>query len=243
MSPPRPLDALFAAARAVRTAGRDPLVVLDLDGTLYDSRLRTLRILLELGHLRARERPGLLAALRRLGSGAVCYRVSDTLAAVGVTDPELVRAAEDFWGGRFFTDEYVLHDLPTPGAVDFVGALAAAGAVPCYLTGRDAPNMLVGTVRALQRDGFPVGTIGSRLVLKADPLDDDVAYKASVTAPLAAAGTVIGAFDNEPALCNRFHAAFPEATVVHLATAFSPDAPPLQPGIASVPDFCALLGS
>ncbi len=243
MSSPRPLDALFAASRAVRAAGRDPLVVLDLDGTLYDSRLRTWRILLELGHLRARSRPDLLAALRRLGSGAVRYRVSDTLAAVGITDPELVRAAEDFWGGRFFTDEYVLYDLPTPGAVDCVRALAAAGAVACYLTGRDAPNMLVGTVRALQRDGFPVGTVGSRLVLKADPLDDDVAYKASVTAPLAAAGTVIGAFDNEPALCNRFHAAFPEAIVVHLATAYSPDAPPLQPGIASVPDFCALLGS
>ncbi|MBN2191679.1 MAG: HAD family hydrolase [Polyangiaceae bacterium] len=240
MTSPNLVDTLLAAARAARSAGRDPLVVLDLDGTLYDSRVRTLRVLLELAHQHATEHPTLLAAIRRLTTNAVQYRVSDTLASVGVSEPALVREAEAFWSDRVFTNDYVLHDLPTPGAVDFVRTLYEVGVVLCYLTGRDAPNMLVGTVRALQRDGFPVGTLGTRLVLKEAPQLGDLSFKTNIAERLAAAGTVIGAFDNEPGLCNLFREAYPAATVVHLATAFSPDAPPLAPGIASVPDFLAL---
>jgi hypothetical protein len=235
------LDTLAAEALRVRAAGREPLVILDLDGTLYDCRLRTLRILLELAHLRAQERPELVAAVRRLASSDVRYRVRDTLAAVGITDPATVDEAETFWGPRFFSGEYVLADLPTPGAVAFVQGLHAAGATPCYVTGRDAPNLLVGTVRALQRDGFPVGTLGTRLALKEDPRADDVAFKSQVVERLGALGEVIAAFDNEPGLCNRFRAAFPAATVVHLATAYSHDAPALAGGIPAIPDFRPLL--
>lgn len=236
------LTDLCATVTRVRAAGRAPLVVLDLDGTLYDSRVRTLRLLLELAHELASEHPELLAAVQRLTTTTVAYRVSDTLARVGLTEPELVGRAQAHWGRRFFTNESVLHDLPTPGAVAFVRSLHTAGAVPCYLTGRDAPNMLLGTVQALQRDGFPVGTLDTRLILKASPALDDLEYKAAVIASLADAGTVVGAFDNEPGLCNLFRAACPEARVIHLATTHSPGAPPLDAGLRSIADFRELLG-
>lgn len=236
--PASPLtQAILDNAQRARSRGRDPLVVLDLDGTLYDNTVRTLRILQEFAHQHATEHPELLRAVAELPSGRLKYRMSDSLAQVGITDESLVAKVEAFWEKRFFTNEYVLYDLPTAGALDFVRLLYAGQVVPCYLTGRDAENMLIGTVQSLQRDGFPIGTIDTRVVLKADYRTQDHAYKESVIAQLRATSEVVGVFDNEPGLCNLFQRAFPEATVVNLDTGHSPNAPALADGIPRIPDF------
>ncbi|MGM0574672.1 MAG: HAD family hydrolase [Myxococcota bacterium] len=241
MSDPFITRALLEKAERAKASGRDPLVVLDLDGTLYNNAPRTLRILQEFGHLHAEEHPDLLEAVDRLPAGDLAYKVADTLRDLGVTDPALVRKVESFWFERFFTNEYVAHDLPTPGAVRFVERLYRSAVVPAYLTGRDAPNMLIGTVRTLQRDGFPVGTVDTRIILKDDFQTPDDAYKRSIVEHLRAAGEVVGVFDNEPGLCNLFHEAFPEAITVHLDTSHAPGAPDLAEGITAVPDFRSLL--
>jgi hypothetical protein len=230
---------LEAAARA-QAAGRDAVVVFDLDGTLYDNSPRTLRILQEFAHKHATEHPALYERLDTLSRADMAYRVADTLRSLGVVDEALIKDVERFWFERFFTDAYVIHDLPNPGAVAFVRALHTAGVVPAYLTGRDAPNMLLGTIQTLQRDGFPVGTVDTRIILKPEfKMADDV-YKASVVQHLRAAGEVVGVFDNEPGLCNLFHEAFPEACCVLLDTSHAPGAPPLASGLARVRDFRGL---
>ena len=215
----------------------DPLVVLDLDGTLYNGNPRTLRILQEFAHQHARRYPELAREIDRLSVADLAYRVRDTLTGAGVRDPGAIAAVEAFWFERFFTNEYVVYDLPTPGAVEFVRAIHAAGAVPTYLTGRDAPNMLMGTVRSLQRDGFPVGTVDTRLVLKDAFETPDEPYKRSIIKHLQATGEVVGVFDNEPGLCNLFREAFPEAVVVWLDTVCAPGSPPLAEGVATLTDF------
>ncbi|MCB9729120.1 MAG: HAD family hydrolase [Deltaproteobacteria bacterium] len=232
---------ILGAAERARAAGRDPLVVLDLDGTLYDNTPRTLRILQEFAHLHAVGHPGLYERLDTLARSAMAYRTGDTLRALGVTDEALIEQVQTFWFERFFTDAYVIHDLPNPGAVAFVRALYTAGLVPAYLTGRDAPNMLVGTVQALQRDGFPVGTVDTRIILKDRFSTPDEEYKASVVEHLRATGEVVAVFDNEPGLCNLFHEAFPAAACVLLDTSCAPGAPPLAPGLQRVADFRGLL--
>jgi len=230
-------ERLLRAARRTHARGRSPLVVLDLDGTLYDSSVRTWRILQEFAHRFASDHPDFVRAVAGLGVGDVTYLVADTLARVGIRDESLLGQVLEFWRQRFFTDEYVLHDLPTPGAVAFVTELHEGGIVPLYLTGRPAPTMLVGTVRVLQRDGFPIGTADTRLVLKEDFATPDDAYKHRVVEQFRESGEVIGAFDNEPGLCNLFRAAFPDALIVHLNTTHSPDAPELDAGIEQIPDF------
>jgi hypothetical protein len=228
-------------ARAVRAEGREPLAIFDLDGTLYDNAPRTLRILREFAHAYAEEVPELVATLRQLTTDRMVYRVSDTLRQAGITDAELIARVEAYWFERFFTDAYELYDLPMPGAVPFVQRLYGAGVVPTYLTGRDAPNMLSGTVASLQRDGFPIGTCDTRLILKdAFETPDDV-YKASVVTHLARVGAVVAAFDNEPGLCNLFKEAFPSAVVCWLDTSCAPNPPPLREDVITVNDFLPLL--
>jgi hypothetical protein len=235
------LAALFASVEATRRDHRDPLVVFDLDGTLYDNTHRTLRILLEFAHTHALRHPGLLAALQSFPVKQLRYRVSDTLELLGFTDAELVAEVFSFWKDRFFTNAYCLYDLPIAGGPEIVREVHRRGGVPCYLTGRDAPNMLRGTLETLQRDGFPVGLSDTRLILKPDFAMDDMAFKEGVISHLRGTGRVVGSFDNEPGLCNLFKAAFPEATVVWLDTSHAPGAPPLRSDIVTVKDFCGLV--
>jgi hypothetical protein len=237
----RQVSALFDKVSATRAAGRDPIVVLDLDGTLYNNQHRTLRILQEFAHAHGAENPGLVAAVDSLSPDQVRYAMTDTLGAAGLAEPEVLAAARQYWLDRFFTDAYLGYDLPTPGAVAFVHLIHKAGGVPAYLTGRDAPNMLIGTVRALQRDGFPVGTVGTRIILKEDFPTPDYEYKARVIKSLRRMGDVVGAFDNEPGLCNLFQEAYPEASVFWLDAPHAPDPPLLDDRVEVIADFTTLL--
>jgi beta-phosphoglucomutase-like phosphatase (HAD superfamily) len=234
-------DALIRRGQEVVAKGREALIAFDLDGTLYDNRPRTLRIITEYGFLNGKERPDLLRAIQGLSLSQVEYLVADTLAKVGVVSENDVRGAIGYWKTCFFTNSYVELDLPVPGAVAFVSRLHAAGVTPVYLTGRDAPNMLQGTLRSLQRAGFPVGTVDTRVILKESFERPDQEYKEAVIGNLRRSGEVIAAFDNEPGLCNLFKNSFPSATVGWIRTAHAPGAPDLADGILKAPDFSDLL--
>jgi hypothetical protein len=241
VSPADALKRLLAGIEQAQNEHRDPLVVFDLDGTLYDNSHRTLRILLEFAHTHALRHRALLDALHRFAPIALKYRVSDTLAALGYDDPALHAEVFAFWRERFFTDAYCFYDLPVPGAVELAREVHRRGGVPCYLTGRDAPNMLQGTLGALKRDGFPVGLDSTRIILKPAFEMDDNAFKEGVIARLRSTGRVVGSFDNEPGLCNLFKLSFPDAAVVWLDTSHAPGAPALRDDVARVKDFTALV--
>lgn len=241
MSATTALRTLLDRIEQVASEGEDPLVVFDLDGTLYDNTHRTLRILLEFAHTHASAHRRFYDRVRATSARDLKYRVADTLAAVGFEDPDFHAEVSQFWRERFFTDDYCLYDLPLAGAVELVTRVHRAGGVPCYLTGRDAPNMLLGTVKALQRDGFPVGRVDTRTILKPAFELDDNAFKEGVIAHLRKTGRVIGSFDNEPGLCNLFKASFPEAVVGWLDTGHAPGAPALDPRVFTIADFTELL--
>ena len=71
--------------------------------------------------------------------------------------------------------------------------------------------------------------------------EDDDAFKDRTYATLRAAGTVIAAFDNEPAHINGYREAFPDADSVHLATDHSPRDIKVRDDIQSIRDFSAFL--
>lgn len=221
--------------------GVSPLVVLDLDGTLYDNAPRTLRIIQEFAAAHGARYPDLYEVVTTLAPSAMRYKIADTLAAAGVDDPAIHREIEAFWFARFFTNEYVLYDLPLAGAAEFVNLIHRAGAVPTYLTGRDAPNMLQGTIAALQRDGFPVGPMNTRTILKHDFETPDEDYKRAVVTHLRPSGEVVAAFDNEPGLCNLLKQSFPDSVTVWLDTSHAPGAPALAEGVARIRRFTELL--
>lgn len=214
-----------------------PVVVFDLDATLFDNRPRTLEILMELREEIMTDEPELADALLALEVDRIRYLLTDTLKECGIYRADIVKRVSTYWHDRFFTDEYVACDVPMMGAPEFVRACYEAGAVIVYLTGRDIPGMLVGTVAKLRDDGFPIAVAGTELVLKPDPNMSDEAFKRTALPTLDRVGDLIAFFDNEPANCNLAKAMFPEAMVVLLETQKVPGAPPPDEDLEVLADF------
>ncbi len=212
-------------------------MVFDLDATLFDNRPRTFEILMEWRELIIDEDPELADALATLEVHRVHYLLTDTLKECGIYRADLVKRISTFWHERFFTDEYIACDVPIEGAPEYVRACYEAGAVIVYLTGRDIPGMLAGTVAKLRDDGFPIAAAGTELILKPDPNFSDEAFKRTVLPTVDRVGDIIAFFDNEPANCNLAKAMFPEATVVLLETQKVPGAPRPDAGLEIMADF------
>lgn len=212
-------------------------VVFDLDGTLIDNRPRSTAILLELAELWLEQHPEVAARLRDADPDRLDYLFADNLRRLGVTADAQLQAAVQFWHARFFTDAYLRHDRPVAGALDFARACHRAGATLVYLTGRDLPNMALGTFASLRDLGFPIGVPGSMLVLKPDFETPDEEFKRVSVPSLARLGEVVAAFDNEPGNCNLLREAWASAEVCLVDTQHLPGAPALAAGIDVIADF------
>src|SRR5580698_1445552 len=149
-----------------RWGGAPPVVVFDLDGTLFDNRPRTCAILHELAAEWEGKEPQIAARLRSVQVADLAYFVSDSLGRFGITREDLVSEAMTFWRARFFADAHLRHDVEVPGAAAFARACYDRGATLVYLTGRDLPMMGLGTFASLRDVGFPIGVAGAELVLK-----------------------------------------------------------------------------
>lgn len=229
-----PLTKILAEIEA-RRAER-PVVIFDLDGTLYDNRSRTIRILhafaASLEHEHARD----AATIRALGPNNLKYLLDETLLPLGVA-PSVIARARQRWLSRFFTDAACADDVPVRGAVAFVRACYDLGATVVYLTGRDVPGMLVGTVRTLRDDGFPIGGPRIELVFKPTFEEPDTAFKARMLDAMDELGLIVATFENEPGNANMFHHRWPAAHTVLIDTQHAPGAPPLEAACARMPSF------
>jgi hypothetical protein len=214
-----------------------PVVVFDLDGTLFDNRPRTRVILNELAEAWRSAHPELAKRIVRLREDEMAYLLTDTLERLGVTDVERVAEAQAFWRDRFFADGHLHHDVPLAGAVEFARDCYEAGAILVYLTGRDLPLMGIGSFRSLRDHGFPIGVPGTELVLKPDAAMADEAFKRLEAPKLARVGAIVASFDNEPGNCNTILAQNPECASVLVDTQHLPGAPLPDPKVHVIADF------
>lgn len=228
--------------RIAQTAddGTLPLVVFDLDSTLFSTRPRNLRILRDFADTRPRD-ADLQRIVSELAPDDFGWEVTKPLEARGYADPEGLKALGSFWFKRFFTDEYVTLDPPNEGAVEFAQAAHDRGAFLYYLTGRHVHGMSQGTVHSLTQHGFPFWRGRTSLHLKPDFKMDDTAYKREALADIRShQGNVVATFENEPANANMFLRAFPEAMHFLLQTEHSPNPERPHEHIVQIPSF--LLG-
>lgn len=237
---PQQIDALQRTLERVAglsEAGGLPVVVFDLDGTLFDNRPRTLQILLDYADEVEPEFPDVAGCLRPLREEGIAYLLSATLRSVGLTHVDVVRDITHFWRERFFSDEYLQFDVPNPGAPEYVTACHESGATIVYISARDVPTMMLGTVASLRDHNFPIGTAGVELVLKQDATLPDEAFKRATLPTLDRVGEIVGVFDNEPANCNHAIQTFPDAEIALLETQKVPGAPDPLPGVQHATDF------
>lgn len=214
-----------------------PILVFDLDGTLLDNRPRVAHIFRSLAEEWGAKHPEAAAKLARIQSDDVVYGTSDNLTRLGIEDASLHEEAFAFWRNRFFYDDYLKHDIEVPGAAAYVRSCYEAGAVIVYLTGRDLPNMALGTFASLRDLGFPIGVVGTSLVTKPTFEMPDTAFKSEVAPALGRLGRVIASFDNEPANVNLFLEHHPNHRAVLLDTQHAPNPPPLATGAVVVDTF------
>lgn len=238
---PHQIDVLQRVLERVATEANDggpmPLLVFDLDGTLYDSRPRTLQILMEYADEVRAEYADVAEALTTLEAERVQYLLSDTLRECGLTHADVVRDVTNYWRERYFSDEYCQYDVPTIGAPEYVRACHEAGAGIVYLASRDIPGMLLGTVASLRDHGFPIAVAGVELVCKPDATMGDEAFKRGVIPTLARGGRITAYFDNEPPNCNLARDCYPDADVVLLDTQKVPGAPDVDQDVQTLSDF------
>lgn len=224
------LDAVGARRR------ERPVCIFDLDGTLYENRPRTLRILHAVAASLEPEHRDDATSILALSWQDLAYRVEDSLRPRGVSEVVIERCITA-WRRKFFTDTACSDDIPHRGAVRFVRQCYDRGATVVYLTGRDIPGMLVGTVRTLRDDGFPVGVPRTELVLKPTFEEPDISFKERMFDSFDELGTVTATFENEPGNANKFLQRWPSAYSVFVATQWAPGAPDPAPGVVRVEDF------
>jgi len=231
------LRRILDRARASAAAGSCPVVVFDLDGTLIDNRPRVVAILHELGEHWRERHPEAAANCRAATVDKIGYSVVDNLKRLGIHQDWLYEEGMDFWKARFFTDDYQAHDVELPGALAFAKACHDLGTLLVYLTGRDLPGMALGTFKSLRDLGFPIGTMGAKLVTKPAFDIPDTEFKQSVAGEIGRFGEVIAVFDNEPANCNLLLAAYPACDSVFVDSQHAPDPPDLDPRVHVIDTF------
>lgn len=231
--PVKALERVLERVLETRASGEVPVVVFDLDDTLFSTKNRHLRILKEF----AGSRGNGARALADVPPSALRYSIAETARAAGVTDEALLKDLQAFWSERFFADAYLGADAPVPGAPAFVLSVLEAGGVVVYLTGRDE-TMREGTLRALERSGFPAPDGEAvRLMLKPRFDAQDLAFKREAFETVAALGAVAAGFENEPSYLNAMIERFPRMAAVLLETQHS--GKPCEPhaAILRVKDF------
>ncbi len=226
---PQALAQVIERVTSERSAGRTPVVVFDLDHTLYDGRPRTLVILAEFAATLPAAQRRHADAIRSISLQGVAYLLKDTLGAAGVTDPQVIAAAEAYWKPRFFSDAYVDLDVPLAGAAAYVQDLWRRGALVVYLSGRNAEDMLTGTTASLQKWGFPVGVRGAQLVLKPTFAEPDETFKQASLDHITSLGSVVASFENEPGNLTAMATRWPAAAAIFLDTDFNPGGKVLSP--------------
>ena len=224
---------VLGRVKELAAAGKKPLVIFDLDDTLFDTRSRTLAI------LRAYPAEPRFQALRL---DQIAHGLPETLGNAGFSPAELegepAKKVRRFWSQRFFDPESLRLDGTIPGGVDYVKAVVAAGGHPIYLTGRKE-DMRALSLEVLRAAGYPEGTLflkDSNLPGSKEPTP---AFKGRITREkLPALGIAVAAFDNEPANSNAFRENLPaEARSVFVDTIYPDDSPGLIEGIDTIADF------
>lgn len=181
--------------------------VFDLDSTLYNVSTRTQKILVDFSNdanvgLKYSAHKERLKTIQVLPSD---WGIRESLIRAGLEAPlDFFEELRNYWRRHFFSNEYLKHDIPYEGAVEYVAAIREAGVPVMYLTGRDRPDMFRGTVESLAACGFPLEDEAKHLFMKpAKGFAEDEDYKVQILGQIAREYDHVYFFENEPVIINK----------------------------------------
>ena len=103
-----------------RAAGQSPVVVFDLDATLFDVGPRFWHIFHD--YTVQYKDDALSEALKTYRKRNLPYLLKDILSEMNLVSEDRLTTLTSYWFDRFFTDHYQHFDEPMPGASSFVRA-------------------------------------------------------------------------------------------------------------------------
>lgn len=239
------------------TAVDNPVVIFDLDATLYNNYGRTAAIFREYA---AQSDVAELSAVQgtQFSQGFVLEEILTTDLGIAADRASAIMATlSPFWKDRFFTNDYIKYDTALPGAVEYVRSLYKKGAYVLYVTGRYNDSMRSGTIQRMKRDGFPINTDRTQLIMKPGSIaaanaktekqfnknitSSDANYKEVATATARKLGTIVATFENSSKQIQNYYRdlhAQGQGRAVWLKTEMHPgESAPTTEGITAIRGF------
>jgi FMN phosphatase YigB (HAD superfamily) len=109
-----------------------PLLVFDLDSTLFDVSPRIRKILLNFAKDPTHQKlfPEATQTLNEIELHRKDWGILEALQRIGLDHrhPEFLHSVHNYWHTHFFSNEALLDDVPYPGAVEFVKKFHQMGA-------------------------------------------------------------------------------------------------------------------
>ena len=106
-----------------KTKSNNSAIFFDLDSTLYDVSPRSKKILLEISQdpIFKNKFPEQCNKLERAEVHATDWGIEEALSRLEITGTvDFFKSITLLWRQKFFSNEYLKHDVPYEGAVDFV---------------------------------------------------------------------------------------------------------------------------
>lgn len=196
-----------------------PLVVFDLDSTLFDVSPRLEKVLIDISLTpEFMERfPEVNSYFRNIKTLRNDWGFIKVLQRAGVdhNHHELFDYVKEAWHQRFFSNEYIHYDVPYEGATFFVNQLHHLGIPIAYLTGRDVFRMEKGSIEVLKKWDFPLNDNNAKLILKPHKDMNDAKFKCDWFDTFDRSQySKIYLFENEPVNINYIQARLPEIEMV-----------------------------
>lgn len=234
----------------------NPLLLFDIDDTLFSTVTREIRIWREYGEKydvpKLRNFPE-----RPIKSWDLKEVMVDQLGLDLDWFQDHRDALRFFWKERFFSNEYVQYDTPLPGASDYLRALHQGGGHIFYITGRNREEMEKGTKAILKKYGFPFEVDRATLFMndfsnqaliqknqteeerKRAQIESDRIFKEKTFAKVKKMGTAVASFDNESKNINRYYEVFHQNGFGYavLVKTLESIAVPLQKGVVTIQGF------
>ena len=223
---PNVLERILKEAHLSKASGKRFLAIFDLDSTLFDLTIRMQQIINSYAQnpLNRSRYPQECKVLDKVGFSHGDWSISEPIQRAGLHEADHKAFYADIhahWVMCFFSNEFLPHDVPVPGAVEFVRELQQLGADIMYLTGRDIERMEIGTQASLREWGFPLDGKHISLRLKPHHSLDDAAFKLEVIHSLTAVYGNIWLFENEPVNLHLIQKNCPDVGLVFIETAHS----------------------
>ncbi len=197
--------------------GKKPIIIVSMDGALLDNRPRMLKVIADelTGGLAQKLDEKTLRAIASITPRRMSDDIEETLREHGVDDEELLATFRRAYDEKFDTNDYVLFDLPLPGAVPFLKTLSDAEGFIAYFANRNTARSRAGTERSLSMFEFPPprGETGT-LFTQDEGGSDALALKRSGGEELKGQGEVVAVFDNDPKALAIFGELLPDAELV-----------------------------